>query len=122
MVAWSAEDLLYLRLGTETPNWSLAADDDMLLLAAGHGEKRVGVRLTSVQLEKIRMAKGGLVITAMGVIILGAYFRLYLVGRKVDDHVWKGRASSDANFLHVAQAAEESTAYPSIVVDLVTAP
>ncbi|MBC8730931.1 hypothetical protein [Paraburkholderia sp. UCT2] len=60
MVAWSAEDLLYLRLGTETPNWSLAADDDMLLLAAGHGEKRVGVRLTSVQLEKIRMAKGGL--------------------------------------------------------------
>ncbi|APA87433.2 hypothetical protein BJG93_18180 [Paraburkholderia sprentiae WSM5005] len=122
MTAWCAEDLLYLRLGTETPTWFLAADDDMLLLAAGHSEQRVGVRLSSVQLEKIRMARGGVVKTAMGVIILGAHFRLYLVGRKVNDHVWQGKASNDANFLHMARAAEESIAYPRIAVDAVTAP
>jgi hypothetical protein len=121
MIEWRAEDLLYLRLGTEMPDWSIAADSDMLVLAAGHSEQCVGVRLSSLQLAKIRTAKDGLVRTSVRVIILGAHLRLYLVGRKVNDHVWKGRSSGDVNFLHMPSRTEGALTYPPRVADLATA-
>lgn len=121
MIEWRAEDLLYLRLGTETPTWSLAADSDMLVLASGHSEQCVGVRLSSVQLAKIRMGKDGFVKTTVKVIVLGAHLRLRLVGQRVNDYAWKGTASGTANFHHVPPRLDESMTHPGTVASLVMA-
>ncbi|SDG58027.1 hypothetical protein [Paraburkholderia phenazinium] len=117
MSGWYAEDLLYLRLGTETPNWSLAADSDTLFLAAGRNEQAVAVRLKAEQLAQIHAATSDSVRTTARLTILGASLQLYLVGRKINDYVWKGAASSDPDFLR-AESGSLDQASSSIIVDL----
>jgi hypothetical protein len=105
MISWRAEDRLYLRLGTETPNWYLAADSDTLFLAAAGTEERVAIRLDAAQVSRIRMTTGHCVRTTLTVTVLGARLRLHLVGWKVNDYMWKGVASGDVNFPHAAPRA-----------------
>jgi hypothetical protein len=114
MNGWRAEDLLYLRLGTETPNWSLASDSDTLSLG---NDQSVAIRLDAVQLMQIRGATGRCVRATMILTVLGAHLRLYLVGLKINDHVWKGMASADVNFLRTAPDPLE-VANPANVIKL----
>lgn len=117
MTGWCAEDLLYLRLGTETPNWCLTADSDTLFLAAGRNEQGVAIRLNVAQLTQIHTATGDVVRATVRVTILGAYLQLYLLGREINDHVWKGVASVDSNFLR-AEMELMDRASPPIIIDL----
>jgi hypothetical protein len=99
MTGWRAEDEIYLRLGTETPNWCLAADSDTLFLAADRPEQGVAIQLDAAQLATIHGAKGPFIRVALRLTVLGARLKLYLVGERVNHHLWKGVASSDANFI-----------------------
>lgn len=117
MTGWQTDDLLYLRFCTDTPRWCLAADSDTLFLSAGHNEKEVAIRLNTAQLTQIDLTMGRCVKTMVNVTILGAHLRLYLVGRRVNDYMWKGIASSDVSFLRTAPNLLEP-ASPSNVVDL----
>jgi hypothetical protein len=108
MSGWRAEDLLYLRLGTETPNWCITANGDTLFLASGCNDQGVAVRLCAAQLAEIRVGNDGSVKAAVRLTILGADLRLYLVGKKVDDYMWKGMASCDAAFHYGRRSGTES--------------
>jgi hypothetical protein len=99
MTGWRAEDEIYLRLGTETPNWCLAADSDTLFLAADRLVQGVAIQLDAAQLATIHGVKGPFIRVALRLTVLGAHLKLYLVGEMVNDHHWKGVASSDATFL-----------------------
>jgi len=117
MTGWSAEDRLYLRLGTETPNWCLAADSDTLFLSAGNTEKGVAVPLNDAQVAQIRADSANFIRITVRLTILGAYLQLYLVGRKVSDQVWKGVASGDPDFLRAEMGLVER-ARTSRIIDL----
>jgi hypothetical protein len=99
MTGWRAEDEIYLRLGTETPNWCLATDSDTLFLAADRIEQGVAIQLDAEQLATIHRVKGPFIRVALRLTVLGAHLKLYLVGEMVNDHLWKGVASTNANFL-----------------------
>ncbi|PIJ51791.1 cyclic di-GMP phosphodiesterase [Erwinia sp. OLTSP20] len=111
------QTLLYTCFGTTSPHWRLTSDSDALCFALDEKSPvRLAVPLTAPQASLIRSMTGITASVNLTLNVQGETLSLHLVGRKINQHQWKGTASAWGDSSGVARDLQHGLSFAEQVV------
>ncbi|WP_053077652.1 hypothetical protein [Burkholderia cepacia] len=88
-----------VRIGTERPIWTLTDDSNAIVLGAEPRRVSLAVDLGDAAAARVRGLGGVVASVQCEIVFFGTRFDVYLVGKKIDDRVWRGVVSPDPKFI-----------------------
>ncbi|WP_175971927.1 hypothetical protein [Burkholderia sp. BCC0322] len=93
------EGAFLVRIGTERPIWTLTDDSNAIVLGSLPRRADLAVGLDESVVARVRGIGDMVARVRCEMAFFGTRLEVYLVGKKIDDRIWRGVVSADPMFV-----------------------